>query len=88
MVILIKAMFEIEIELDLNLVTSLLNRLVNSFPELEIETIESGLRFYLDPGDDVDAKLKNLDQVLSKFEKASRLLRLGNLSIALKKSSN
>ncbi|MBW2623219.1 MAG: 50S ribosomal protein L11 methyltransferase, partial [Deltaproteobacteria bacterium] len=72
-------MFEIEIKLDLNLVTSLLNRLVNSFPEFEIETIESGLRFYLDPGDDIDARLKNLDQILSKFEKA----RMGEDQVSL-----
>ncbi|MEE9557118.1 MAG: 50S ribosomal protein L11 methyltransferase, partial [Candidatus Adiutricales bacterium] len=62
-------MFEIEIKIDLNLVTGLLNHLMNTFPEVEIEVSESGLRFYLDLAEEIDVKLESLEKVLDKFEK-------------------
>lgn len=63
-------MFEIEINIDLNLVTGLLNRLMNTFPEVEIEVDEIGLRFYLDLAEEIDVKLESLEKVLGEFEKA------------------
>ncbi len=63
-------MFEIKISIDLNQVTGLLNRLMNTFPQVEIEVNESGLRFYIDLAEEIDVKLESLEKILAKFEKA------------------
>ena len=60
-------MFEIEIKIDLNLVTGLLNRLMNTFPEVEIEVSESGLHCYLDLAEEIYVKLESLEKVRDKF---------------------
>ena len=63
-------MLEIEIELNRNLANSLLDRLTGAFPDVEIGTAETGLRFCIEFDETVDRELKKLETVLGKFEKA------------------